>query len=72
MYILAKWEGLKVIYMDARGTSKYCSICGCELKPNGQRELWCSRCNISIDRDVNGAKNILARGMRFVPNGSVS
>ncbi|MGQ9469176.1 MAG: RNA-guided endonuclease InsQ/TnpB family protein [Nitrososphaerales archaeon] len=63
----AKWEGLKVIYVDARGTSKYCSICGCELKPNGQRELWCPRCRILRDRDVNASRNILARGLGSAP-----
>lgn len=65
----ARWEGLKVIYVDARGTSKLCSICGSELYPNGQRELWCPECSISIDRDINAARNILARGVRFTPNG---
>jgi len=35
----ARWEGLKIIYVDARRTSKYCSICGYELNPNGWREL---------------------------------
>lgn len=68
----AKWEGVKVIYMDARGASKYCSICGYELNQNGQRELWCPECKISIDRDVNGARNILARGLRFSPDASPS
>lgn len=64
----AKWEGIPVEYVDARGTSKYCSICGSTLYPNGQRKLWCPECKIPMDRDVNAARNILARGLRFGPD----
>ncbi len=61
----AKWEGVKAIYVDARGTSRYCSTCGLKLYSNGQRQLWCPKCEDTVDRDVNAAKNILARGVRF-------
>jgi len=43
----AKWEGVKVVHVDARGTSPNCPICGSKLYPNGQRQLWCPKCNIS-------------------------
>ncbi len=66
----AKWEGLKAIYVDAKGTSSLCAICGSRLNPNStDRQLWCPKCKISIDRDLNAARNILARGLRFGPNG---
>ena len=66
----AKWEGIPVQYVDARGTSSRCSICGCKTYPNEHRLLYCPKCNISVDRDVNAAKNILARGgLRFGPDG---
>lgn len=66
----ANWEGIPVIYVSARGTSVNCSICGSKTYPNGQRTLFCAKCNISIDRDVNGARNILAKGgLGFSPNG---
>ena len=66
----AKWEGIPVVYVDARGTSSKCSICGCKTYPNEHRLFYCPKCNISVDRDVNAAKNILARGgLRFGPDG---
>ncbi len=66
----ARWEGLPVVYVDARGTSANCSICGSRTYPNGQRILYCPECDISIDRDVNAARNILAKaGPRFSPLG---
>lgn len=69
----AKWEGLKVIYVDAWGTSSRCSICGSKTYPNEHRTLCCPNCNISIDRDVNAARNILAKGgLRFKPDGQQS
>ena len=57
--------------MAARGTSVNCSICGSRTYPNGLRTLHCLKCDISIDRDVNAARNILAkgRGVRFTPDG---
>ncbi len=65
----ARWEGIPVAYVAARGTSANCSICGSRTYPNERRTLQCSRCDISIDRDVNAARNILAkRGVRFTPD----
>ena len=47
-----------------------CSICGSRTYPNGRRTLHCPKCGISIDRDVNAARNILAKGgVRFTPDG---
>jgi putative transposase len=64
----AKWEGLPVIYVSARDTSKKCSVCGCRLAtiPEESRLLKCSIHGM-VDRDVNAARNILARGVRFAP-----
>src|SRR5207245_2038499 len=58
----ARWEGIPVAYVAARGTSVNCSICGSRTYPNERRTLHCSRCDISIDRDVTAARNILAKG----------
>src|SRR6267143_5269577 len=66
----ARWEGIPVSYVAARGTSVNCSICGSRTYPNGRRTLHCPRCDISVDRDVNAARKILAKGgVRFTPDG---
>ncbi len=67
-----RWEGIPVAYVAARGTSVNCSICGSRTieYPNERRTLYCPRCGISVDRDVNAARNILAKGgVRFTPDG---
>ncbi len=63
----AHWEGIQVIYVNPNGTSVKCSICGSRMKPEENRTLKCRSCGFIVDRDVNAARNILARGMRFVP-----
>ena len=66
----ARWEGLPVFYVAARGTSVNCSTCGSRTYPNEQRTLFCPKCEVSFDRDENAARNILAKGgLRFGPNG---
>ena len=68
----ARWEGIPVIYVNPSGTSVKCSICGSRMKPEENRTLKCRSCGFTVDRDVNAARNILARGMRFVPVASAS
>lgn len=68
----AKWDGVRVIYVAARGTSVKCSICGSKTYPNEYRLLFCPKCGISLDRDVNAARNILAAGVRFTPLGGAN
>ncbi|MCJ7455264.1 transposase [Candidatus Bathyarchaeota archaeon] len=65
----AAWEGIRVIYVSPYGTSAKCSICGSRLArvPEENRKLRCVVCGVTVDRDVNAARSILARGMRFVP-----
>jgi putative transposase len=63
----AKWEGIPVIYVNPKGTSVTCSICGSRMKPEQNRQLKCQSCGFTVDRDVNAARNILARGVRFAP-----
>src|SRR5438132_1287179 len=64
----ARWEGVKVIYVPARNTSKRCSICGYKTLESTQRKLWCPHCGAILDRDENAARNIAAGGLRFSPN----
>ncbi len=42
------------------------------MKPEENRALKCRSCGFTVDRDVDAARNILARGMRFVPIASAS
>src|SRR5437867_9085861 len=65
----ARWEGVKIIYVPARNTSKRCSICGYKTLESARRRLWCPHCGAILDRDENAARNIAARGLRFSPNG---
>ena len=65
----ARWEGVKVLYVPARNTSKRCSICGYNTLESTQRRLWCPHCGAMLDRDENAARNIAARGLRFSPDG---
>jgi transposase len=62
----ARWEGLPVIYVKPHGTSSKCSICGHRLSEEN-RQMKCASCGLTVDRDVNAARNILARGVRFAP-----
>ncbi len=61
----ARWEGIPVIYVKPYGTSVKCSICGSRMKPEENRTLKCRSCGFTVDRDVNAARNILARALRF-------
>src|SRR5256712_7735909 len=47
----ARWEGVRVVYVPARNTSKRCSICGYKTLESTQRQLWCPHCGAILDRD---------------------
>ena len=64
----ALWAGLPVQYVKANGTSSKCSECGSKLVPEENRMMTCNSCKTIVDRDINGSRNILNRGMRFVPH----
>jgi putative transposase len=66
----AEWNGLPVIYVKPYGTSAKCSICGHRVLPEENRKLHCPSCGSCVDRDLNAARNILARGLRLKPVGS--
>ncbi len=68
----ARWEGLPVFYVEPHGTSAKCSICGQKMKPEEDRKLKCRSCGFTVDRDVNAARNILARAVRFAAAGWTS
>ena len=66
----AYWYGRTYIKVNPfYASSQLCHICG--YKNNNMKDLsirkWiCPKCNISHDRDINAAKNILKEGLRLM------
>ena len=61
----AEGAGKYVVQVDPRGTTKECSACG-EVAPKdlAVRVHVCPSCGLVMCRDVNAARNVLARGRR--------
>ena len=58
----AEKAGTRLIEVDPRNTTQDCSGCGERVpKELGDRQHECPRCGLSIDRDLNAARNILNR-----------
>ncbi len=57
-------KGIDLRMVDESYTSKTCGGCG-EINKNlgGKKEFECSKCRINIDRDINGARNILLKNL---------
>ncbi|MHB1757348.1 MAG: zinc ribbon domain-containing protein, partial [Leptospirillum sp.] len=53
-------EGVPVVTVDPRNTSRTCSICGHCEKANrkSQARFSCQKCEYSEHADINAAKNI--------------
>ena len=61
----AKIQGIKVVYVDPKNTSKTCHRCGYVTHVEG-REYRCPKCGMVYNRDLNASINIahaLTRGM---------
>lgn len=54
----------RVIEVEEAWTSKTCSGCGKIGNPGRSKTFKCGRCGLVIDRDVNGARNILLKNMQ--------
>lgn len=60
----AERAGAEVVAVNPRGTSQECSGCGViVVKSLAERWHTCSHCGLSLHRDENAAKNILARAL---------
>jgi putative transposase len=60
----AESAGVAYVEVEARGTSQGCSGCGAEVRKGlSVRRHDCPHCGLSLDRDENAARNILARGL---------
>jgi len=57
----AELMGLNVVYVNARGTSTLCPICGVKLSPNGHRFMRCPKCGLEEDRDIIAVRNLLLK-----------
>jgi putative transposase len=55
----AKLEGLPVHYINPKGTSSLCPVCGGKLASNGHRLLKCLKCGYENDRDIIACLNML-------------
>jgi putative transposase len=63
----AENAGRAVILVNPRGTTQECSGCG-EVVPKGLsvRVHDCPHCGLKVDRDLNAALNVLARGLTSI------
>jgi putative transposase len=60
----AESAGVVFAEVDARGTSQQCSRCSAEVRKDlSVRRHDCPHCGLSLHRDENAARNILARGL---------
>ena len=63
-----KWYGKQLIVVPPHYTSQECSNCrhNSGKKTLDIREWICNNCGIHHDRDINAAKNILAKGLSIL------
>jgi len=57
------------IEVDESYTTQTCGVCGeinKEVKTNKERKYKCRKCKIEIDRDLNGARNIMIKNRTMV------
>ena len=54
-------NGSRVIKVDASNTSKKCCYCDSDLIFNSWHDVYCSYCDLELDRDVNAACNVSRR-----------
>ncbi len=60
----AEKAGVQYVEVDSRGTTQQCSECQAFVKKDiTVRWHNCHHCGLYLDRDINAARNILARGL---------
>jgi len=58
----AEEAGCKIIFVNPHNTTKTCNKCGkLQDMELADRTYWCKECGMVEDRDINAAKNILAK-----------
>lgn len=64
----AEWAGRVFVRVRPAYTSQDCSCCGFrQVVPLSKRVYDCPACGLSLDRDVNAARNIRTAGMHGTP-----
>ncbi len=63
----AKMNGATVVDLSEAYTSRTCTRCGQQLTPESTRRMLCPSCGLTIDRDINGARNIFLRALGDPP-----
>ena len=67
-----KQRGNEVYFVDESYTSKTCTCCGQLNNYLGSKKVFnCKNCNLEIDRDINGARNILIKNWTHISESSV-
>ena len=59
----AESAGVRMVYVNPKGTSQECSSCGAEVKKDLSTRVHRCNCGLVLDRDVTAAINILHRGI---------
>jgi putative transposase len=68
-----KKNGNDFYIVDESYTSKTCSRCGCIDKHLGSnKEYNCNECKLLIDRDINGARNILIKNYKVITDSYIT
>jgi putative transposase len=69
-------HGVLFDVVDEKWTTQTCNACGVIAGPKGRaglnKRVWTCGCGASHDRDVNAARNILARGLASLGEGAAS
>lgn len=69
----AKQRGRQVILCKEHYTSKCCGQCGTLNDKLGSKKIFhCNSCNLTMDRDIHAARNILIRGLTIYSNDVLS
>jgi len=68
----ALWEGIPVLKINERGTSRTCSRCGSQGRRPYQGLFICPSCGYQANADFNGTLNILKRSMEYISTDGAS
>ena len=62
-----KQRGNELYFVDESYTSKTCTCCGQLNNSLGSNKVFnCKSCGLEIDRDINGARNILIKNWTHI------